>query len=133
MKHKTINPSSLFDSTTFGFSQVVVSKPGKLIFVSGQVAWDEKMNIVGGTDLSMQCHKAIDNIELALESAGGSLESIVRLNIYKVNYQDADGPIISAVLRERFGSNNPPASSWIGVERLANKGFLIEIEVTAVL
>jgi len=54
MKRETINPKSLFDSRQYGFSQIVISNPDKIIFISGQVAWDEHLYIVGENDLAQQ-------------------------------------------------------------------------------
>lgn len=133
MKRETINPTSLFNSTEFGFSQIVVSKPGKMVFISGQVAWDEQMNIIGVNDLEKQTKRALENLEIAINAAGGHLENIVLLRIYKVNYQKEDGPIISQALKDTFGTENPPVSTWINVKGLANEGFMIEIEAQGVL
>jgi 2-iminobutanoate/2-iminopropanoate deaminase len=133
MKKKCINPKELFNSTQYGFSQIVVCEPGKNVFISGQVAWDENLNIVGGNDLKTQTQKAIDNLKLAIESAGGKLENIVMLRIYKVDYKKEDGPIINEILKKNFGITSPPASTWLNVKGLANKEFLIEIEAQAVI
>ena len=116
-----------------GFSQITVAPAGRMVFISGQVAWDENLNIVGGNDLAKQTQKAIDNLKIAIESVGGSLENIMMLRIYKVNYEKEDGPIISSMLKENFGIINPPASTWINVKGLANEDFMIEIEAQAII
>ena len=133
MKRQTINPKFLFDATQYGFSQIVVSNPGKMVFISGQVAWDEHLNIVGENDLAKQTQKSLDNLEIAIKAAGGTLENIVMLRIYKVNYQKEDGAIISRILKDTFGTINPPASTWVNVKGLANEGFMIEIEAQALI
>ena len=133
MKKECINPKELYSSTQYGFSQIVISQPGKIVFISGQVAWDKNLNIVGVNDLKIQTQKAIDNLKLAIESAGGSLENIVMLRIYKVDYKREDGAIISEILRNTFGISTPPASTWVSVKGLANEEFLIEIEAQAVI
>ncbi len=133
MNKKCINPKELFNSVQYGFSQIVVCDPGKMVFISGQVAWDENFNIIGENDLKIQTQKAIDNLKIAMESAGGTLENIVMLRIYKVNYKSEQGAIISEILRKNFGVTSPPASTWINVKGLANEGFMIEIEAQAVL
>jgi enamine deaminase RidA (YjgF/YER057c/UK114 family) len=133
MSRETINPRTLFSSTQYGFSHIIISNPGKLVFISGQVAWDENENIVGENNLEIQTLKAFDNLEIAIESAGGTLENIMMLQIYKVDYQPKDAPIISAILKEKFGAKNPPASTWINVKGLANEGFMIQIEAQAVI
>ena len=133
IKRLSINPTELFQSTQYGFSQIIVTEPGKNVFISGQVAWDENMNIVGKDDLKIQTQKAIENLKKAIEIAGGTLENIVFLRIYKVKYAKVDGPIISSVLKEYFGTDCPPASTWISVAGLANEDFMIEIEAQAVI
>ncbi len=133
MDKQCINPKELFPSVQYGFSQIVVSNPGKMVFISGQVAWDENMQIVGANDLKIQTQKAIDNLKIAMESAGGTLENIVVLRIYKVDYKSGDGTIISEILKKNFGATSPPASTWVSVKGLANEGFMIEIEAQAVL
>lgn len=130
---KTIQPEGLFNSTKYGFSQVVIKEPGKLVFISGQVAWDENETIHGKGDLAIQTRVAIEKLERAIAAAGGTLEDIVMLRIYKVDYQPGDGPVIGEILREKFGTDHPPASTWISVNGLANPDFMIEIEAQAVI
>ena len=133
MKKKTINPQTLFNSNQFGFSQVVISDPGRIVFISGQVAWDENLNVSGINDLAGQTRKSLDNLEIAIREAGGNLSDIVMLRIYIVNYRPENGSVISALLREKFGTESPPASTWISVQGLANEAFMIEIEAQAVI
>lgn len=133
MKKECYNPVQLFDSRPYGFSQMVVTDPGKMVFISGQVAWDKNLNITGKGDLEKQAEKSILNLKVAMEELGGSLADIVMIRIYKVNYQKEDGPVINRLLKKYFGSENPPASTWISVSGLANEEFLIEIEAQAVI
>ena len=133
MKKECINPKELYSSTQYGFSQIVISQPGKIVFISGQVAWDKNLNIVGVNDLKIQTQKAIDNLKLAVESVGGNLENIMMLRIYKVDYKREDGLIISKILKKNFGISTPPASTWVSVKGLADEAFLIEIEAQAVI
>jgi enamine deaminase RidA (YjgF/YER057c/UK114 family) len=133
MGNEYINPNSLFPSLPHGFSQVVVASGRKMVFISGQTAWDERKNIVGGDSVLEQARQAFRNLEKAMEAAGGTLEDVVALRIYVVDYQAESGTAVGTVLREFFSSENPPASTWIGVSALAVPEFLIEIEATAVL
>ncbi len=133
MKNEYINPKTLFDSRPYGFSQVVVTRPGKMVFISGQVAWDANLKIVGKKDLVSQTKKSLENLKTAMEAVGGTLDDIVILRIYIVNYQQENGAIISQILKETFKSQNLPASTWINVKGLANEAFLIEIEAQAVI
>ena len=132
MPKEFVNPDSLFPSVPHGFSQVVVASGKKMVFISGQTAWDAQKKIVGGDNLLEQAKQALRNLGAAMEAAGGSLKDIVALRIYIVNYQPENANAVGSALRESF-SQNPPASTWIGVSSLAVPEFLIEIEATAVL
>ena|SRR5688572_9900707 len=128
-----INPESLFPSLPHGFSQIVASRGGKTVYISGQVAWDAEKRVIGGQNLAEQTRQALRNIQTAVESAGGSMADVVSLRIYVVNYKPEDAGSISAALKEYFAEESPPASTWIGVSSLAVADFLIEIEATAVV
>ena len=133
MPKECINPNNLFPSLPHGFSQVVIATGKKMVFISGQTAWDIRKNIVGGDSVLEQARQAFRNLEKAMEAAGGTLKDIVALRIYVVDYQAESGTAVGTALREFFSPENPPASTWIGVSALAVPEFLIEIEATAVL
>ena len=133
MPKEYVNPSSLFPSLPHGFSQVVVASGRKMVFISGQTAWDVRKKIVGGDSVLEQARQAFRNLRKAIEAAGGTLKEIVALRIYIVNYQPESATAVGTPLREFFSPENPPASTWIGVSALAAPEFLIEIEATAVL
>ena len=104
-----------------------------MVFISGQTAWDGRKKIVGEENLLEQTRQALRNVAVAMEAAGGTLEDVVALRIYIVNYQAESAGAVGSVLREFFSASNPPASTWIGVSALAVPEFLIEIEAAAVL
>jgi len=133
MPKEYINPDSLFPSLPHGFSQIVVASGKRMVFISGQTAWDERKNIVGGDSVLEQARQAFRNLEKAMKEAGGTLDDVVALRIYVADYQAECGTAIGIALREFFSTQNPPASTWIGVSALADPEFLIEIEATAVL
>jgi enamine deaminase RidA (YjgF/YER057c/UK114 family) len=133
MPKEYLNPNSLFSSLPHGFSQVVIATGRKMVFISGQTAWDARKNIVGGDGVLEQARQAFRNLEKAMEAAGSTLKDVVALRIYVVDYQAESGTAVGTALREFFSPENPPASTWIGVSALAVPEFLIEIEATAVL
>ena len=133
MPKEYINPNSLFPSLAHGFSQVVVASGRKMVFISGQTAWDSKKNVVGADNLLEQAKQALRNVEAAMQAAGGTLNEVVALRIYIVNYQPESASAVGSALREFFAPDRAPASTWIGVSALAVPDFLIEIEATAML
>lgn len=133
MPKEYVNPNSLFSSLPHRFSQLVIATGRKMVFISGQTAWDVRKNIVGGDSVLEQARQAFRNLEKAMEAAGGRLKDVVALRIYAVDYEAESGTAVGTALREFFSPENPPASTWIGVSALAVPEFLIEIEATAVL
>jgi enamine deaminase RidA (YjgF/YER057c/UK114 family) len=80
MPKQHVNPASLFASVEHGFSQVVVASGAKTVFISGQTAWDANKQIVG-RNCGEQARQALQNVQTAVEAAGGTLSDIVALRI----------------------------------------------------
>jgi enamine deaminase RidA (YjgF/YER057c/UK114 family) len=133
MPKEYINPPELFPSLQYGFSQIVSSPAGKLVFLSGQVAWDEQQRIVGPGNLRLQSRQALKNVETAVVAAGGQLRDVVSMRIYILEDQLAERRAITEALKAFFPQEQAPATTWIGVRALANEEFLIEIEAIAVI
>jgi enamine deaminase RidA (YjgF/YER057c/UK114 family) len=128
-----INPPSLFSSIQHGFSQAVAASGRRTLYVSGQTAWDADKRLVGGANLAAQARQAFQNVQTAVEAAGGTLTDVVSLRIYIVSYTPDKSEAVGRALREAFAGPAKPAATWIGVTSLADPGFLIEVEATAVL
>jgi enamine deaminase RidA (YjgF/YER057c/UK114 family) len=133
MPKEYINPPSLFRSQDKGFSQAVAASGTRTLYVSGQTAWDANRRLVGGTDLANQARQAFRNIQTVVEASGGRMSDVVSLRIYIVDYHSEEANAVATALRESFSGPAKPATTWIGVVSLADPGFLIEIEATAVL
>ncbi len=128
-----IQPPGLFASERFGFTQVVTSPPGRLIFVSGQVAWDENLQLVGGTDLAAQAEQALANLGAALRAADATPADLTSLRVYVVDYEPRHAGVLGPVLAKFLGDAPPPAQTLLGIQALAAPGLLIEIEAMAVV
>src|ERR1700752_934161 len=89
MAFTLINPDSL--GTPSGYSHgLVADGQGKLLFIAGQIAWDQDQKIVSD-DFVEQFDRALANVVTVLSAAGGQPEHIVRLVIYvtdKIEYRD---------------------------------------------
>src|SRR5204862_1355324 len=133
MAKEYINPDALFRSVDHGFSQAVAASGRRTLYVSGQTAWDRSKQLVGGMDLAAQARQAFRNLRTVLEATGGTLADVVSLRLYIVYYRPEKAEAVGHALRECFVGPSKPAATWIGVASLADPGFLIEIESTAVL
>jgi enamine deaminase RidA (YjgF/YER057c/UK114 family) len=129
VERKAVNPWTWQDD--FGFSQgVEVSGAQRTLVCAGQTSCDENGVPVHVGDMRAQVGKALDNVETVLAQAGFSLGDVVRLNYYVT---DVD-LFLSAmdVVGERLGAAGArPASTLLGVTRLAFPELLIELEATA--
>lgn len=128
-KHR-INPPGLYNPKRHS-THVVTVFGGKLVFVSGQVAYDERQGIVGHGDLLVQCVKAFENLKRALESASACPEDVIKLTVYVRHYKPADMHAIEEGYHACFGSFRGFASTLVGVQSLARDGLLIEVEAIA--
>lgn len=133
MSRQHLQPPELFESRRLGFTQVVTSPPGKLVFVSGQVAWDREMKLIGDSDLGAQTEQALENLRSALHAADASPADVTMCRAYVVDYQPEYAAQIGPYFDRFFAGAAPPASTWIGVQSLAAPGLLIEIEAMAVV
>jgi 2-iminobutanoate/2-iminopropanoate deaminase len=106
------------------YSQAIVANG--FIFVSGQLGIN---NNKGDMPLTVkeQTKQALENLRVILESAGSSLEKVVKVTIFFT--QKNDFSLINEVYAEFFQCN-PPARSAICVAALP-KDALVEIEAIA--
>ena len=125
-----INPAGVFPPRGNYVHAVVVAAP-TLVFVAGQTSLDEQGNLVGKGDIEAQARQVFRNLQVILEAAGSSLQDIVTWTIYDTN-PDAHREAISRVSGELMGGVYP-ASSRIGVTRLAHPDYLLEIDAVAIV
>ncbi len=123
-----INPSSLYDGSAFGMSQGSVDSSG-LVFLSGQVAWDENARVVG-TTYAEQTNKALDNVDIALSAAGTDMDHVLHVRIYLRGEVAEHLEELAPILARRLGTARP-ALTGVGVMSLATPDTLLEIEVVA--
>ncbi len=123
------NPDGLFKPSTF--SQIAVGEGDQIVFISGQTARDANAQIVGIGDVRKQTQKALDNLRIAVEAAGGSISDIAKITTYIVNLQPDDRIWIGQLVKAHFPE--PPAHTLIGISALAAPELLVEIEAMAIL
>ena len=118
----------------YGWQQVVsyskAVKIGNQIHVSGTTAMNEAGKIVGLGNPYTQTKQIIENIELALINAGGSLKDVVRTRIYVTNIDRWKN--VGRAYSEYFG-DICPATTMVEVSRLIVPEVLVEIEADAVI
>jgi 2-iminobutanoate/2-iminopropanoate deaminase len=98
---------------------------GDLLFVSGIVAIDKEMRLVGGEDVALQAGQIFDNLKLILDAVGASFGDVLKVTLYLTDIVDRTK--INPVRRTYFGSARP-ASTLVQVAALAVPGAKLEIE-----
>ena len=131
MEKLAINPSTL--PTAPGYSQIVLVSGGTTVYISGQVPLDASGTVVGAGNLEKQARQVFANLKAALTEVGATADHLVRIGIYVVGHGDEKLDLIRRVRDEEIPANPPPASTLLGVERLAISDFLIEVDGIAVI
>ncbi|MBJ2216529.1 RidA family protein [Pseudomonas sp. MF7453] len=131
MQRKVINPTTVFNSLQYGFSQGMEVPQGRRIMLSGQVGVDAQERTVG-PGIAEQTAMALDNVEKVLAAVDGDLSHVIMLRLYIVESAREQQEPIAEALRQRF-AHNPPPSSWIIVSGLSLPEWLIEVEAEAVV
>ncbi len=103
---------------------------GHLVLVSGQVAWDADGNVVARGDIRAQARQAFENLKAIYTQAGGTLQDIIKLNIYITDLSHRQA--VLDVRREYLGLHNPPSTTVV-VKSLVDPDLLIEIDATGMV
>jgi enamine deaminase RidA (YjgF/YER057c/UK114 family) len=125
-----INPDGAFDPSRI-YSHIVVPPPGRTVFFSGQWGGDPDGTLVDG-GFEAQVARTLINVQTQLAAVGIGPGQVVKFTHYVVDL-DQDK---RSVLHGQFGSIWPtdkPASTLLGISRLAREGMLYEVDVQAVI
>lgn len=127
-----INPASL--GRPRGYANGVLAPPGgSLLFIAGQIAWDEGQRIVSA-DFVAQFERALANVVAVVREAGGTPAQIARLVVYVTDKREycARQSEIGACWRALMGRHFP-AMALVEVKALLEDDAKVEIEGIAVI
>ncbi|MFF9646494.1 RidA family protein [Kitasatospora aureofaciens] len=113
-----------------GYTQVVTGS-GRLVQVSGQVAFDEHRNLVGAGDPKAQARQVFENLRRCLAAAGADFSDVVKFTFFMTDI--AHLPAIREARDEYLGDLPLPAASAMQVAALFRPDVLIEIEAMAIV
>lgn len=114
------------------YSQVIVGRGSRTVFIAGQVSVDGDGQLVAPGDLAGQARQAYVNVGTALRAAGAGPADVAKIVTYVVDYEPAVLPVIREARQAVFG-DALPASTLVGVQALAQPQYLIEVEAFAVV
>ena len=110
-----------------------IAATGKMVFVAGQIGWDETETIVSD-DFAAQFRQVLVNTLAVLKEGGAGPEHVVRMTGYVSDRDEylAAGPQLGAIWKELMGRNYP-VMAFLVVDGLIETRAKIEIETTAVI
>lgn len=130
MKKTYLNPPD--SPTPKSYHHAVTTEPGRIIFLSGQVAFDSNRNIIGENDVVAQTRQAMRNLKAVVETGGGQITDIVQITTHVVDYDSAQLDDITDTIAEFFVPNCLPTNTLVGIVSLSTEGLLVEIGGIAV-
>ena len=119
-----MNPEGL--PKTFGYTHVVTSRPGRMMFISGQGG------AAGGQmpkDVTAQAENTFKNMGTCLAGAGAKFEDIVKINYFVTDL--ANTQELRRVRAKYLNQQNPPAATL--VQAGLGPGMLLEVEAIAIV
>jgi enamine deaminase RidA (YjgF/YER057c/UK114 family) len=122
-----VNPEALH--APIGYTHVVEVQPGRIAYISGQVALNKAGELVGEGDIVAQAEQVFENLKEALTVLNATFADVIKLNYHAV---DASRLAEIREVRNQYVST-PPASTFVVVKGLARPDFLIEIEAVVAL
>jgi enamine deaminase RidA (YjgF/YER057c/UK114 family) len=132
MPFTLVNPESL--GAPSGYANGLLAEAnGKLLFIAGQVAWNEKHKIVSH-DFVEQFDRALANVMTVVRAADAKPEHIARLVIYVTNKGEyrARTREVGERYRKHLGKHFP-AMLLVEVAGLLEDEAQVEIEGIAVI
>jgi enamine deaminase RidA (YjgF/YER057c/UK114 family) len=129
---KIINPETL--GRPRGYANGVLTSPGvRVLFVAGQIGWDEGRRIVS-EDFVEQFERALKNVLAVVAAAGGAPGAVARMTVYVTDKREylARTREVGERWRALMGDYYP-AMSLVEVKGLLEDGAKVEIEATAAL
>jgi enamine deaminase RidA (YjgF/YER057c/UK114 family) len=116
-----------------GYANGVAAPPGQIVFLAGQIGWDEQMQF-HSDDFVEQARQALLNVVAVLAEAGGRPDHVARMVWYVTDKHEylANLPALGSAYREVMG-HHYPAMTAVQVVALVDDRARVEIEATAVI
>ena len=116
-----------------GYSNGIAATPGRIVFIAGQVGWDEQQKF-HTEEIVPQFEQALKNVLAVLAEAGGRPEHICRITGFCCDKQGyLAGRRGLGEIWKRYMGRHYPAMSMIFVADLLDNPGKIELEATAVV
>lgn len=122
-----LNPPTLPNAAEMGYSQISIVEPGRMAYISGQVAWQPNGGPVP-EDLAEQMKWVSKNVRSALEAVNAKPEHVVMARIYLVDLTPERLEQLMPPFIATF-EGAQPCVTGIGVAALAGPDLQVELEL----
>ena len=103
---------------------------GNQVFIAGMTAGDGQGGLLGDGSMYSQAKGTFAKIKHLIEAAGGTMNDIIRLDIYVTDIKQREG-VWKA--RREFFTGDFPTSTLVEVRALATPQLLVEVNATGFL
>ncbi|MGL5853192.1 MAG: RidA family protein [Phycicoccus sp.] len=134
MAVQLVNPDGLAEVPIY--HHVAIATGSRQVFLAGQVAADAEGGLVGAGDLPAQIEQCFANVATGLAAAGATFDDVVKVTAYVVGWSEETLSLARAGIERgqaRVGTSARPPLTGIGVVALADPGYLVELDVIAVV
>lgn len=131
MPLERMTPQGLYRPAAY--SQVVVATGRRMVFISGQVSIDGEGKLVADGDFAGQARQVYANLRTALKGAGATPADVTKLTTFVVGYRPELRSVLAEARAAIFRAGELPTSTLVGVQALAEPGYLLEVEAIAVV
>lgn len=122
-----LNPPTLPNAGNVGYSQISIVAPGRMAYISGQVAWRAD-GLPTPTGLAEQMDLVSANARAALEAVGAKPQDIVIARVYMVDMTPERMDVLMPSFLATFDGVQPCVTG-IGVAALAAPDLQVEMEL----
>lgn len=131
MEREFVNPPGVFKHPAYT-GVVTVTSPQKFHFIAGRCAADDDYNCTAPGDFAAQYRRVMELLDIELKAVGATWEDVVHRRIFTLDVDEflrlSSDPVINAY----WNADKMPPSTLVGVTRLSDPEFLIEIDLLAI-
>ena len=134
LQRKALNPG-VAPRPLGAYSQSMEVRPGRLLYIAGQVGLDANGNLPGTGDAAAQTKQVFENLGLVLSGPGATFSNVVEFTTYLVGREsiqpfiDARGQLFPGL----FPDGQYPSNTLLVVAGLVREDLLVEVKAVAAL
>ena len=134
LQRRALNPG-IAPHSLGAYSQALEVRPGRLLYIAGQVGLDANGNLPGAGDAAAQSRQVFENLGRVLTGAGATFSNVVEFITYLVGRESIQ-PFIDTraqLFPGLFPDGQYPPNTLLLVAGLVREELLVEIKAVAVL